>query len=175
MVRSYIGAHFMGRAKQDDTYSAIKKVHGDLHIVNNLIQVSIDGPNVNWATLKLIADGRVQANSEAHTLLNMGSCVLHVLHGAFGTGQKATGWNIDKLCKFSYSIFKRAPARREDYLRANELFESHLHKEVAYLFPQKFAGHRWLENGKALRRLLETIVYLVKFLKFYADKKKNDA
>lgn len=172
VVRSYIGAHFMGRAKQEDTYRAIKEVHGDLDIVNNLIQVSMDGPNVNWATLRLIADGRVEANSETHTLLNMGSCGLHVLHGAFGTGQKASGWNIDKLCKFSYSIFKKAPARREDYLRVNELLESHLHKEVAYLFPQKFAGHRWLENGKALRRQLETNGYLKRFMKFCVDEKK---
>ena len=75
VVRSYIGAHFMGRAKQD-TYRAVREVHGDLDIVNTLIQVSMDGPNVNLATLRFIADGRVEANCETHTLLNMGSCGL---------------------------------------------------------------------------------------------------
>ena len=83
----------------------------------------------------------------------IGSCGLHVLHGAFGTAQTKSEWNIDKFCKAIYSIFKKSPARREDYLETNELMESHEDKDVAYLFPRRFCGHRWLENGQAITTL----------------------
>ena len=85
---------------------------------------------------------------------NIGSCGLHVLHGAFGTAQTNVGWKIDKYCKNTYSIFKISPARREDYLSCNGLLESHENKDVNYLFPDKFCGHRWLENVKVLEKAI---------------------
>ena len=48
-----------------------------------------------------------------------------------------------------------ASARQEDYLVAKDLHESHKSKNVSYLFAQKFCGHRWLENGAALKRAIE--------------------
>ena len=80
--------------------------------------------------------------------------IIHVLHVAYGRAQKATDWNLDKLLKEIYSIFKLSSARRVDYLKVNELLESHESKSVAYLFPQKFCGHRWLVNGKASSYIL---------------------
>ena len=47
------------------------------------------------------------------------------------TAQTKSEWNIDKFCKAIYSIFKKSPARREDYLEPNELMESHEDKDVA--------------------------------------------
>ena len=70
--------------------------------------------------------------------------------------------------KAIYSIFKLSPARREDYLKVNELLESHESKSVAYLFPKKFSDHRWLENGKALKRAIESHSY---FKSYFSDPK----
>ena len=50
-------------------------------------------------------------------LTEIGNYGLHVLHGAYGRAQKATHWNLNKLLKAIYSIFKLWPARREDYLK----------------------------------------------------------
>ena len=103
----------------------------------------MDGPNVNWKTVEIIKEYWEQDDPGGSDLIEIGSCGLHVLHGAYGTAQKATDW---KLLKAIYLIFKLSPAWREDYLKVNELLESHESKSVAYLFPQKFCGHRWLKN-----------------------------
>ena len=54
-----------------------------------LIQISMDGPNFNWKFLELSAESRVEA--EIPSLINIGSCGMHVMHGAFKTGTKASG------------------------------------------------------------------------------------
>ena len=99
--------------------------------------------------------------------------IIHVLHGAYGRAQKATDWNLDKLLKEIYSIFKLSSARRVDYLKVNELLESHESKSLAYLFPQKFCGHRWLVNGKALKRGIELHSYFKRYFSYLKEKKKK--
>ena len=58
--------------------------------LENLIQVSMDGPTVNWKMLDLIVEDR-NSNETYPNLLDVGSCSLHVVHGAFRTGMKHTG------------------------------------------------------------------------------------
>ena len=53
----------------------------------------MDGPNVNWKMLDLIVEDR-NSNETYPNLLDVGSCSLHVVHGAFRTGMKLTGWGI---------------------------------------------------------------------------------
>ena len=57
------------------------------------------------------------------------------------------------MLKAIYSIFKLSSARREDYLKINELWESHESKSVAYLFSKNFCGQRWLVNGSYIPTL----------------------
>ena len=47
----------------------------------------MDGPNVNWKLLDSIAENR-SSNEQYHILLNVGSCSLYVVHGAFRNGMK---------------------------------------------------------------------------------------
>ncbi|KAJ8872403.1 hypothetical protein PR048_026007 [Dryococelus australis] len=49
------------------------------------------------------------------TILNIGSCGWHGVHNAFKTGCSATGWDIHEFLGCLYTLFKDAPARREDY------------------------------------------------------------
>lgn len=70
-----------------------------------------------------------------------------------------------------FFYFKLSTARREDYLDANDLLETHTTKDASYLFPVKFCGHRWLENGKALKRAIEINENLKAFFK---DLREND-
>ena len=172
VVRSYAGASFMGHALADHTVTSIQKVTGELDLVHNLLQVSMDGPNVNWSALSILNSYRKQEDPDCHSLLNIGSCGLHVLHGAYGTAQDEVKWNVGKYCKSIYSIFKKAPARREDYLSCNELLESHDGKDVSYLFPEKFCGHRWLENGKTLDRAIVTYSNMQSYVKWLTENKK---
>ena len=112
--------------------------------LKKLIQISMDGPNVNWKLLDSIAEDR-SSNEQYPILLNVGSCSLHIVHGAFRNGMKQTNWGIDLLLKSLHSLFKETPARREDY---TEITESEV-------FPQLFCGHRWLEDKKVAERALE--------------------
>ena len=75
----------------------------------------------------------------------MGSCSLHVVHGAFRTGMKQTGWGIDLLLKSLYSHLHETPARREDYTKMTG----------SEVFPLQFCGHRWLEDKRVAERAVE--------------------
>ena len=53
----------------------------------------MDGLSTNW---KFYDDLVRQRDAEdVPMLLNMGSCSLHVIHGAFKHGVQSSGWNVD--------------------------------------------------------------------------------
>ena len=71
---------------------------------------------------------RCGKNSQRPKMLRIGSCSLQVIHGALGTAESVSGWNLKKFLKNCHSIFKKLPARRSDYLAANNLQSSHEEK-----------------------------------------------
>ena len=79
----------------------------------NILQIGMDGPTVNW---KLYKD--LQADLQCETgkqMLNIGSCGLHTIHGAFRDGLSAGTWDIESFLWSAYQLFKDTPATREDY------------------------------------------------------------
>ena len=148
--RVYLNSQFMGHGTAHDIMNEFKKAHKDLDIVNNLIQLSMDGPNVNWAFLDTLEEYRKTEDPNAPTLINIGSCGIHVLYGVYKTALKETDWELEKNLKAAHGIFKKSPARRADYLSANGHEERYDDKSLCAFFPLKFCGHRWLENGKPL-------------------------
>ena len=136
-----------------------------MDIINNLVQLSMDGPSVNWAFHTELEDHRKETNAEAPDLLQIGSCGLHVLHGAYQTAHsKETNWEVKKVMKATHGIMKMSPARRSDYLKDNDIEIVGDDQTLKSYFPLKFVGHRWLENGKAIIRYLEIDDKLAKFL-----------
>ena len=83
-----------------------------------MIQLPMDGPNINWKIFDLLKSYREDA--EWSSLLNLGSCSLLIVHGAFQTGNKATDGEIDKVLKAMWKIFNDSPARRELFIRVGE-------------------------------------------------------
>ena len=83
----------------------------------------MDGPNINWKMLDLIVEDR-NSNETYPNLLDVGSCSLHVVNGAFRTGMKQTGVGINLLLKSLYSHLHETPARKEDYtiMTGSEVF-----------------------------------------------------
>ena len=57
---------------------------------------------------------------EWNDLLNIGSCGLHAIHGAFKTGVKATKWDIEQILRSIWKIFHDSPTQRQTYLRIRE-------------------------------------------------------
>ena len=79
--------------------------------VKDMIQVSIDGPNVNW---KFFGDLRKKIGDNYGTaLINVGSCDLHVVRNSFKSGMDATGWQLSSFSSSLYYLFKDAPPRKK--------------------------------------------------------------
>ena len=109
----------------------------------NLMQISMDGPNVNWSFLeKISAYLKLNCNS---TMPCLGSCGVHVINGALQTGHKASKWNVQALLKSIYKLFKDSPARRADYTALTE----------SDIFPKKFCAVRWAKNVEVCERALQ--------------------
>ena len=53
------------------------------------LKVSMDGPNVNWKFVDMFSHQLIDEYST--TFLNIGSCGLHIIHGAFKHGSERTG------------------------------------------------------------------------------------
>ena len=62
-----------------------------------LLQVSMDGPTVNWKVLELF-DEKLESKDLPKTL-NIGSCSQHSVHGALKTGIKSADWNVERTLK----------------------------------------------------------------------------
>ena len=170
--RKYIDAQFMGHATANDTMLEFERAHSKLDISRCLVQLSMDGPNVNWKFLDDLEERRLVINPEAPDLLNIGSCGIHVLHGTYKTAHtKETDWCVDQVMKAAHGIFKKSPARRSDFLADNEIPDNGDDQSLKSYFPLKFAGHRWLENGKCLERYLEIQDKIANFMK--ASELKN--
>ena len=54
----------MGHANAEETFQSIQAVHGKLDLtanLQNLMQVSMDGPNVNWKTVEIIKEYDIES------------------------------------------------------------------------------------------------------------------
>ncbi len=91
----YYGSVFLGHSTAEDLLRAIIAEIGKLNWTRNLISVGMDGPNVNWSLLKKLKVQKLESDPNCPKLLEIGSCGLHIIHGAFRSGQKATGWDLN--------------------------------------------------------------------------------
>ena len=108
------------------------------------MQVSMDGPNVNWSFLKMF-NAYLQTNCDEKTLINLGSCGLHVVHGSLKTGHSAAKWSVHQILRSMYNLFKASPARRSDLCAIKPNTK----------FPLKFCKVRWCGNTPACTCAIE--------------------
>ena len=97
----------------------------------------MDGPRVNWKLLKLYEDR--EKDADLPKILNIGSCGLHVVHGAFCTGWQATEWKMEALLRALWYLFHDTPARRDDCKQVTE----------STVFPLKFCATQWIEDDSS--------------------------
>lgn len=128
----YFTSEFVGHSKATDLAADLKNAI-DILGTAKLLQVSMDGPNVNLKTLQILQKHVQEQNSASNKLLlDIGTCGLHTCHNAFRAGMSATGWNIDQFLSAAYNLLKDAPARREDFIVEGK----------AKSFPLRFVKHR---------------------------------
>src|SRR5258706_98186 len=129
----YLGSQFLGHATANDLVDKFVDAMKDLNC-RKLIQISMNGPSVNWSFIEKLKN-KFERDPGDPLLLELGSCSLHIVHGAFQTGGKASGFDISHLLTSLYYVFNDSPARRDDYTK---LISSKT-------FPLKFCAHRWVE------------------------------
>lgn len=158
----YYTSAFLGHSTAYDLLEAIKTSLPS-ELMKKMTQVAMDGPNVNK---KLFNDLQLELSElqpDSPELLNIGTCGLHTIHGAFKTGMKATTWDIVGFLRAVYNLFKDSPARRADYIRYSK----------SEVFPLKFCAVRWVESGRVAERALQILPALKKYVQgVTADKKE---
>ena len=127
----YLNSQFLGHTRAADLLQKFREALGKLNLAN-LIQVSMD------------CSDRALTDPDLPHLINVGSCGLHVVHGAFKYGVTATGWKLDSLLRSLYYMFSDSPARREEYETLTG----------SSTWPLSFCGTRWLEDVPVAERAL---------------------
>ena len=80
-------SEFLNRPNAENLVNSLSSATKDLD-QQNLLQISMDGPSVNWNVLNIISEKRNE--NELEQLLVTGSCSQHVLHGVFKNGVTVT-------------------------------------------------------------------------------------
>ena len=143
VMTRYLSSAFLGHTTAEDLKLKFEEATQNLD-TKRMVQVSMDGPNVIWKMLSKITEER--SSSEHYPgLINVGSCSLHVVHGAFRSDESKTKWGIDTLLKALHNLFDESPAKREDYTKITG----------SDIFPLPFCSHRWLKDKSVAERALQ--------------------
>ena len=154
----------MGKAAAKDVLKTFKECVNGMD-EDKLLQVSMDGPNVNTSFLTSLNKERM--DRELSHLVSLGSCGLHTIHNSFKHGENATGWNLKKLLSSMFKIFHEGLSRCTDYEMLAEAQNSD--------YPLQFCGHRWVENenvAKRARNVWPKVVTVVEYWKGLAKSKQ---
>lgn len=163
---NYLTSVFLNGATAVDLLNAFKCTFENLSLsLKRIIQISMDGPNVNLRFAKDIDTylSDTERDTNDFIMMEIGTCSLHIAHGSFKTAHKQSGWEIEKFLRAIYYFFKDSPTRRATYSRITGSFE----------FAKKFCLLRWVENCCVMERAKNMIPHLQKYV-MYADKKPPD-
>ncbi|KAJ8364953.1 hypothetical protein SKAU_G00137840 [Synaphobranchus kaupii] len=106
----------MGHTQAEKLLEKIKRTLSPLD-PKRLLQISMDGPMVNWKFLRIFQEDKSQADPDAPKMINLG---LHVVHGSFQNGEKETGWKMGDVLRALWQLFHDSPARRDDFIETAE-------------------------------------------------------
>ena len=126
--------------------------------VKQMVQISMDGPNVNWAFIYLMK--KTLLDNFDSTLINIGSSGARIVHNSFKAGITSSGMIVSKFLSSLFYLLKDSPPRKEDYVKASG----------SSPMPLKFVSHRWLENVPVCTRSLEILPNIQAYVKAVNEK-----
>jgi hypothetical protein len=151
----YYDSTFLGHSKNTDLLrhynDAIMRIDS-----SKIVQVSMDGPAVNHLFYKKLVQHREDVKI-MQLMVDIGSCGIHIIHGAFKFSFEKTSWNIKGIIKGSFVLLHDTPARRADYITITS----------SELFPLFFCATRWVEDKAPADRLREIWPNIIKIVKFW--------
>ena len=117
VVVRYLDSSFLGYGTHLDILRDFNEAAANLN-PSKIFQVSMDGPSVNWKFLEKLTNER--KDKDFHQLIDIGSCGLHIIHGAFKNGAETSELNLKETLKGTFQLFYNTPARREDFESVTE-------------------------------------------------------
>ncbi|GBO24527.1 hypothetical protein AVEN_31721-1 [Araneus ventricosus] len=148
-----MGSVFLGRATAQDLLDSFLKALSNIPL-SKIFLVSMDGLNVNLSFLNKFEEHISNEYPDSKHLIKMGTCGLHVIHGAMKTDQKSVDWDIFAILRNLYYLFKDSSARRADFTRITS----------CSIFPKKNCAVRWLENSDCIARAIKIVDPVTKYL-----------
>ena len=79
----------------------------------------MDGQNTNWNISNLVNNLLVE--SEYKNFIEIGTCSLDTVHGAFQTDATKTGWELNKVLQAMYKLFNESSAQCDVYIEKRNL------------------------------------------------------
>ncbi|GBN02756.1 Kinesin-like protein unc-104 [Araneus ventricosus] len=159
----YLTSMFLGHSTARDLLQSFKEALTQFSINSNkIIQISMDGPNVNHKFLKDLKM-ELEVTPQDPIILDIGSCGLHTIHCGFKHAIKATEWKVVDFLRALHYIFKDVPSHRADFT----------HLTGCEKFPKKFCAIRWIENVDIAERALEIFSAVAEFVKAAKKEKKS--
>ena len=113
----YWDSEFLGHTTRQDLHDSLQEGLR-LFDMEKMVQLSMDGPNVNLKLLQKVKDSRDELGHSK--LITFGTCNLHTVYGAFKAGSEESGWNMKELLKSCHKILKDSPARLDDFISITE-------------------------------------------------------
>ena len=159
----YFTSKFIGHATANDLLKCFKEAIAKLK-PQKILQISMDGPNVNKKFYKDLIVEREASDLNLPCLIDLGTCGLHVVHGALRKGFDNTGWKLDRLLRSLWYLFNESPARRQDFTEVTG----------STIFPLQFCGVRWVENCSVAERAILIWENIKKYVYFIASGPKKN-
>ena len=151
----YYDSQFFNRPNADNIVAGIDNALKNISKAE-LIHISMDGPTTNWSVYNKIQE--IRKEKDLPVLSNLGSCGLHSVSGALGTGLTTSSWPLKKVMKSLFNLFYDSPARRDLYIIINE----------SKVFALRFCPTRWVENEPVAERAVEVWDPVQKVIQHYA-------
>ena len=153
---SYLYSKYLLRPNAENLKCELNASITGLDMAKSL-QLLMDVPNTNWNVLNLVSNHLIENGYK--NLVEISSCSLHTVHGAFQTGATKTGWELNKILKAMHQIFNESPARRDVYLK----------ERSSSKFPIKFCETRWIEDKEVAERALEVWESVVATVRYWEN------
>ena len=87
----YVTSVFLGHSRHTDLYNSFTSMMDGLS-EDRLVQLSMDGPSVNFKLLQVVQGDRKDKGLPHE--LDIGTCGLHTLHGSFKVGIEKSEWEM---------------------------------------------------------------------------------
>ena len=123
--------------------------------LTKLIQISIDDLNSNLKFQSEIKKLRIK--DELASLIDIGSCNFHDIHGEFKTCSESANWSLHKVLKVSFTLLHDAPSSQDDYFNMTGSSECSL----------KFCQTRWVKDKRLAEKLIKLWSNMIKVFDYW--------